>query len=118
MENTGSVSGVYRPDDDMLWGPMILGHLSWGLFFSVIYGRWASISTFATGAKAGAVLGFFVGFTYDMIYLGSTYIINLTAAIVDVIVMIVISAIVGGFVGWFLGRKILLVRELHSLKRS
>lgn len=102
--NSGSATGVYRGDDEMLWIPMILGHITWGMLFALIYGRWATISTFATGAKAGAVIGFLVGATFDLINLGSTHISNSTAAIVDIIVMTVLSAIVGGVVGWFLGR--------------
>jgi uncharacterized membrane protein len=102
--NSGSASGVMRADEEMLWIPMILGHLSWGLFFALIFGRWANISTFVTGAKAGAVLGFLVSFTFDMINLGSTNLSTLTGAIVDILVMSIIAAIVGGVVGWYLGR--------------
>ena len=102
--NAGSAGGVMRGDGEMLWVPMILGHLSWGLFFALIFERWANISTFATGAKAGAVLGFLVSFTFDMISLGSTNLSTLTGAIVDIVVMTVIAAIVGGIVAWYLGR--------------
>ena len=104
VENSGSASGVMRGDDEMQWIPMILGHLTWGLLFAVIFGRWANITTFATGAKAGALLGFLIGASFDLIQLGSTHIPNLTGVIVDIIVMSIISAIVGGVVGWFLGR--------------
>ena len=100
MENSGSASGVMRGDDEMQWIPMILGHITWGLLFAVI-----NITTFATGAKAGALLGFLIGASFDLIQLGSTHIPNLTGVIVDIIVMTIISAIVGGVVGWFLGRN-------------
>ena len=100
----GSATGLMRGDENMLWVPMILGHVSWGFLFAIIYGRWANISTFVTGAKAGAVLGFLVGFTVDMINYGSTNMYDLTATLVDVLVMTVLSAILGGCVGWFLGR--------------
>ena len=102
--NSGSASGVVRADDEMLWLPMILGHLSWGLLFAVIFGRWANISTFTSGAQAGALLGFLIGFTYDMINLGSTHISTTTGVIVNVIAMTIISAIVGGVVAATLGR--------------
>ena len=105
MENSGSASGVMRGDDEMQWIPMILGHITWGLLFAIIYGRWANIATFATGAKAGALLGFLIGASFDLIQLGSTHIPNLTGIIVDIIVMTIISAIVGGVVGWFLGKN-------------
>ena len=102
--NSGSATGVMRSDSEMLWIPMILGHLSWGILFAIIYGRWANISTFASGAQAGALLGFLIGFTFDMINLGTTHLTNTTAAIVDVIAMTIISAIVGGVVAMMLGR--------------
>ena len=104
MENSGSATGVMRGDDEMQWIPMILGHITWGLLFAVIYGRWANITTFATGAKAGALLGFLIGASFDLIQLGSTHIFNTTGIIVDIVAMVIVSAIVGGVVGWFLGR--------------
>ena len=103
--NAGSATGVMRADDEMLWGPMIIGHLAWGGLYALIFGRWATISTFVTGAKAGAVIGVLVSLTYNMIGMGTTHVMNMTGALVDVAVMGVISALVGGAVGWFLGRK-------------
>jgi uncharacterized membrane protein len=103
-ENTGSATGVMKSEADFNWIAMVLGHLSLGLLFAVIYGRWASISTFATGAQAGAVLGFLISFTYDMISYGSTNVMNLTGAIVDIVVSTIISAIIGGVVALMLGR--------------
>lgn len=104
MENSGSATGVMRGDDEMQWIPMILGHITWGMLFALIFGRWANIATFATGAKAGALLGFLIGASFDLIQLGSTHISNVTGIIADIVAMTVISAIVGGVVGWFLGR--------------
>ena len=45
IENSGSASGVMRGDDEMQWIPMILGHVTWGMLFAIIFGRWANIST-------------------------------------------------------------------------
>jgi len=105
IENSGSASGIMRADDEMQWVPMILGHITWGLLFAIISGRWANISTFVSGAKAGALLGFLIGTSFDLIQLGSTHIANLTGVVVDIIVMTILSAIVGGVVAWFLGRN-------------
>ncbi len=104
QSNAGSATGVRRGDDELIWIPMILGHLAWGMLFAVIYGRWANISTFITGAKAGAVIGFLVAMTHDMINLASTHIMNSNGAIANVVVMTIVAAIVGGVVAWFLGR--------------
>ena len=102
--NVGSATGVMKEQSDFGWIPMILGHISWGLLIAYIFGHWANIKTFATGAKGGAILGFLIGFTYDMISLGSTNVMNTTGAIVDIVAMTIVSAIVGGVVGWMLGR--------------
>jgi hypothetical protein len=102
--NVGSASGVAREMDDMQWVPMILGHLSLGFLFSVIYGRWANISTFTTGAKAGAVIGFLMDFGINMINYGSTNISTLNGTIADVVVTTIMMALIGGVVAWVLGR--------------
>ena len=102
--NLGSATGVMRGEDEMMWGPMIIGHLALGMLFAIIYGRWASISTFTTGAKAGAVLGGLMALSYDMIGLGTTHVMNLTGAISDVVVTVIVSSLIGGTVAWFLGR--------------
>lgn len=101
--NAGTATGVGR-GDDMLWVPMILGHIAWGLLFAVIFERWAQISTFVTGAKAGAVIGFLAASTFDLIAYGSSNLSNLTATLVDIVLMTVIAAIMGGVIGWMLGR--------------
>ncbi len=103
--NAGSATGVMREESDFLWIPMILGHLSWGILLAYIFGQWANISTFATGVTAGATLGFLIGFTYDMINLGSTHLMTLTGSIVNIIAMTIVSALVGGVVGIMLGRS-------------
>jgi uncharacterized membrane protein len=105
VENSGSASGVMRGDEEMQWIPMILGHVTWGMLFAIVFGKWANISTFTTGAKSGALLGFLIGASFDLIQLGSTHIPNLTGIVVDIVVMTIVSAIVGGVVGWFFGRN-------------
>ncbi|MCB0639144.1 MAG: hypothetical protein KDC54_21085 [Lewinella sp.] len=103
-DNMGSATGVMRKEADFQWVPMVLGHLTWGLLLAIIFGRWANISTLATGAKAGAVIGLLVGCTVDLINLGSTNLMNLTGTIGDIVVMTVMGAVVGGVVAMMLGR--------------
>ena len=102
--NPGTVTGVMRGDGEMLWGPMILGHLALGMLFAFIYGRLGKINTLANGAKNGAVLGFLFSLAYDMITLGTTNILSKTAAAADIVLTTVIFAIMGGVIAWFLGR--------------
>jgi hypothetical protein len=74
------------------------------LLTTIIFGRWASISTFVTGAKAGAVIGLLTGAFFDLIMLGTTNISTPTAAMADILVNGIIGMFVGGAVGWILGK--------------
>lgn len=103
-QNQGSATGVMKDQGDFNWIAMILGHITYGLLLAVIFGRWANITTFATGAKAGAVIGFLIIFTTDMINYGSTNLLNLTGVIVDIVAGTIMTAIVGGVVALMLGR--------------
>ncbi|TAK40213.1 MAG: hypothetical protein EPO28_10415 [Saprospiraceae bacterium] len=99
------VEGVAKADEEMVWWALIVGNLAWGLLYAVIYGRWASISTFVTGAKAGAVIGALIALTYNLNGYATANMMDLTAALADVVVSAVVSAIIGGVVAWWLGRK-------------
>jgi hypothetical protein len=100
----GTASGVMRGQDEMLWFPLVIGHLGLGFLLAIIYGRWAAISTFNTGAKAGSAIGFLVAFANNMIMLGTTHIMQPTGAIIDIIASAISMGFIGGFIGWWLGR--------------
>jgi hypothetical protein len=100
--NQGTAQGVMK--EPPTWWALILGNLAYGFLLAVIYERWASISTFATGARAGAIIGALVAFSVDFNMLGTTNISTLNGALVDVVVFTVMSAVVGGVVGLVLGR--------------
>ena len=100
----GSATDVMRGDDEMQFLPLAVGHLGLGFLLAIIYGRWATISTFVTGAKAGAMIGFLTSFAYDLITLGTTHLMQPMGAVIDIVASIVSMAITGGVVGWWLGR--------------
>lgn len=102
-DNMGTATGVMRDEASMGWAPLIVGNLAFGLLFALLFSRWAGITTFKGGAIGGAWVGFLVALAYDMISLGTTNMMNATAAMVDPIVSAVMSAITGGVVGWVLG---------------
>lgn len=101
--NAGTATGVMRDETSMGWIPLIVGNLVIGLLFAMLFSRWAGITTFKGGAIGGAWVGFLMALGYDMVSLGTTNIMNPTAAMVDPIVSAVMSAITGGVVGWALG---------------
>jgi len=103
--NSGSATGVMKAESEMVWWALIVGNLAGGLLLALIFGRWGSISTFLTGAKAGAVIGLLIAISVDMTMLATSNIMTLNGALVDILANAVVAGIVGGVVGWFLGRK-------------
>ena len=59
-----TVTDIMR--NPMVMWAMALGCLVYGLFLAIVMGRWASISTFAAGAKAGAIIGLLWAFASDL----------------------------------------------------
>lgn len=103
--NVGSAGDVARGDGEMLWIPLVLGHIAWGMLIALIFGRWAGIKTFITGAESGALIGLLVGATYNLINLGATNVLNVTASLVDIGLTSVFTAIIGGVIGAYYGRE-------------
>lgn len=101
---SGSATGVMKGPDEFLWIPMIVGHVAFGVLFAYIFGRWANISTFSGGAQGGAIIGFLVICSTELINLGSTNIYNSTGTIVNIVLGTIFTAIMGGIIGLLLGR--------------
>lgn len=83
---------------------IFLGCLTFGLFVSYIYTQWAQISTAATGTKAGAIIGLFVGLysNFFNMAMNSEAVLNLAA--LDVVISVVMSAIIGAVIGLVNGK--------------
>ncbi|REJ81726.1 MAG: hypothetical protein DWQ44_11410 [Bacteroidetes bacterium] len=103
MASTGSASGVQKEMPDFI--PLIAGNLTWGIFYSVIFGQFANIRNASDGAKLGAIMGFFISLSYDLIMYGTTNIMMFNMLVTDVIVTIIMSTITGAVIGKLLGRK-------------
>ncbi|SEQ85945.1 Protein of unknown function [Hyunsoonleella jejuensis] len=78
---------------------IFLGCLTFGLFVSYIYTRWAQISTAATGAKAGAIIGLLIGIYYNFFNLAMQPEATIELAALDVGISIVMTAIIGAVIG-------------------
>ena len=103
----GSATGIAKLEPggmDMLY--MLLGCIAGGMLFSVIFGRWAGIKTFQTGAIAGAIIGILIALNVDLVMLGSSNIHTLSTVLVDVVANGIVMAVIGGVVGWMLGRGV------------
>jgi len=104
QSNSGSATGVYRADNDMIWWSLILGNICQAYLLVYIFGNWANITTFADGLKGGAMIGLIMGLAYSLNMYGTSNLMNLTGALVDPLVSMVMMALTGGVIGFMLGR--------------
>ncbi len=89
--------------EPMAWWALILGNLIWAFFLAYVFSRWAAVSTFAGGLKAGAIIGLLVSLGFNLSVFGTSDMMDLTGTLVDPIVNAIMTGITGGVVGWVLG---------------
>lgn len=77
---------------------VFFGCLFYVLVFSRIYTRWAAISTFKSGAKAGLILGLIFAISMNFFYAASNG-LNLEHFVTDVFIATVSTALTGGVIG-------------------
>ncbi len=104
-DNAGSATNVMRAEEDMVWWALIVGNLFQAYFLVYIFGKWANITTFSGGLKAGAILGLILGLAMNLTMFGTSNMMNLTGALVDPLVSMIMMGITGGVIGVMLGRK-------------
>ncbi|MBK7476585.1 MAG: hypothetical protein IPI11_11450 [Haliscomenobacter sp.] len=102
-QSTPEGMAVMRPDEGMIFWAMIVGNIAGGMLLAVIFGRWANISTWQTGAMAGAVIAGLMAMSYDFLLYGTTNMMTLTGILVDIVVYAVMGAIAGAVVALVLG---------------
>ena len=83
---------------------IFLGCVTYGLFISYIYTKWAEISTAATGAKAGAVIGLFLAIYFNLFNCAMNPEATLQMFALDTVITVVSSAIVGAVIGVVIGK--------------
>ncbi|HQQ92938.1 MAG TPA: hypothetical protein PLQ93_00170 [Bacteroidia bacterium] len=66
-----SNASINRPMDQMLFGPLILSNLIWGLLLTLIL-IWRQSTGFASGLLTGALMGFLVSLATDLSFYSMT----------------------------------------------
>ena len=92
---------LYPEPNSMVF--IFLGSLFYVFVFALIYGRWASISTFKSGAVAGLVLGLLYSLSMSF-YMASSGTLDVERLITEAVINAVSAAIMGGMVGLTLGK--------------
>lgn len=81
-----------------------LGCLAFGFFISYIFNKWAQITTLATGAKAGAVIGLFMGLITIFFGMANQAEVDYQRFGLELVISIVMAAVVGAVVGLINGK--------------
>ncbi|MEZ4830139.1 MAG: DUF1761 family protein [Bacteroidia bacterium] len=83
---------------------LVVASITWAGLYTLVFTRWANISTFMGGLKAGAILGGLAGLSIDLEYYALNSNVDFISTIVDVLVWVVRFGVAGGVIGWVLGR--------------
>ena len=78
---------------------ILIGELVYGLFVSYIFIKWAQIKTFTPGARAGAIIGLFLGIYISFFHMALMADAKVSVAVLDTGIMILTSAVMGGLIG-------------------
>ncbi|MFZ1705447.1 MAG: hypothetical protein WAT79_13955 [Saprospiraceae bacterium] len=100
-----AMTAISRSESDMIMWAMVVSNLLWGILLAYIYVEWAKITTWQSGAYAGAILGLLISASYDTGLYSMTTLYTLQDIVKDVVVNTIYSAILGAILGWWLGRK-------------
>ena len=103
MLNEHTMAGVNRPMEEFEWLWLVLGNLMVGFLAAYVLTK-SNTAGFAKGATVGAILGFLMSTAIDFTMYGTTNIMTLQGAFLDVVAFTIMMALVGGIIGVYLGR--------------
>lgn len=99
--NAGTATGVMKEAPDFLW--LILGQIVTAAFLALVLG-WKGATDVASGAKAGAIVGFLLSLGYGLTMYATSNTWNLSATLVDPFISLVLFGAAGAVVGLLLGK--------------
>ena len=99
------MEGVLKSEDEMVWWAMILSNLLWGWFFAFVFINWANITTWLSGFKAGAILGFLIVAAFDVGLFSMTNLLTFNSMLMDILINTIFCGIMGAFIGWVAGKN-------------
>jgi hypothetical protein len=102
MANTTSYDGLMKsPMPDLIF--IFLSGLSASFLLTIIFTKWANVSTFQGGFTNGAIIYFFVVASFNLSMYGFYNLFNITLVFVDTIAQTVFGGLIGGIIGFILG---------------
>lgn len=98
-----TVPGVARPMEQMIWWSLIAGNFAAAALLTYIFLKWANIASFGGGLSAAATIGFLMAASFDFSMYATSNMMDLKAALTDMVAFSVMSGISGGVIGAVLG---------------
>ena len=96
---------VQYPEEEFKIGLMFLSCLPWTGMLTYIFMKWANISTFTSGLKAGALLGALITLASFLGLSAEFRIWTMQIVLANVVAATICTGITAGVIGWYLGRK-------------
>ena len=96
---------IYPQKEEYAHGMLFvfLGCLFFATFMAYVFAKWAGISLWTTGAKAGAVIGFFYAITMNFFMYSGMEMNNMNMGL-DIVLGIVMGAITGAVIAFVNGK--------------
>jgi hypothetical protein len=83
---------------------IFLGCLFYALVFSLIYSRWAGVSTFKSGAVIGFILGTLYASSMSFFMASSSGTLDTERFITEILIGMVTTGLMGGVIAWTIGK--------------
>ena len=83
--------------------PIIIMEVLYATMLTIIFGKYAHIKTFSTGAVLGLIIGLFIGGCKTLEVYATTEFVDLSGVAMDAVTYGIRYAVAGGVVGWALG---------------
>lgn len=83
---------------------IFLGCLTFGMFLSFVFTKWAGITTAMTGVKAGAIFALFLSLHSNFFQHSMELEPNYNMIITDILLSLVCGAVVGAVIGFVNGK--------------
>ena len=95
---------VQYPEAEFKISYMAISCFVWASLFVFIFMRWANISTFMGGLKAGLLISFLIVLAINLGLAAQFRLFNMNTTMLNIIGDLVCSGLMAGLIGWFLGR--------------
>ena len=83
--------------------PIIVMEVLYATMLTIIFGKYAHVKTFSTGAVLGLIIGLFIGGCKTLEIFATTEFVDLSGVAMDAVTYGIRYAVAGGVVGWALG---------------